>query len=45
MSIDGTLQSAFWDIFPNTKPINDVILHGEIRMTYGSNFLRNNTWR
>ena len=44
MSIDSMLQSTFWDIFPNTKPINGVVLHGEIRMTYGSNFLRKNTW-
>ena len=43
-SIDSMLQSRFWDIFPNTQPTNGVILHGEIRMTHGSDFLRNNTW-
>ena len=43
-SIDSTLQSKFWDIFPNTKPIKGEIIHGEIKMIYGSNFLRNNSW-
>jgi len=41
---DRILQTKFWDIFPYTKPINGEVQHGEIRMTYGSNFLRNNTW-
>ena len=31
-SIDSTLQSKFWDIFPNTKPIKGEIIHGEIRL-------------
>ncbi|SVE51807.1 uncharacterized protein METZ01_LOCUS504661, partial [marine metagenome] len=41
---DRILQTKFWDIFPNTKLINGKVKHGEIRMTYGSDFLRNNTW-
>jgi putative glycosyltransferase (TIGR04372 family) len=44
MNIDSKLQSTFWDIFPNTQLVNGEVRHGQIRMTYGSNFLRDNTW-
>ena len=43
-SVDISLQSSFWDIFKEGEALYDKNWHSKIRMTYGSDFLRNNSW-
>jgi putative glycosyltransferase (TIGR04372 family) len=41
---ESILQNKFWEIFSTNLKLNNNYLHGELRATYGSSFLRNNSW-
>jgi putative glycosyltransferase (TIGR04372 family) len=43
-NIDSSLQSSFWDIFNESESLYKKNWHSKLRMTFGSDFLRNNVW-